>query len=1195
MLRIALLLTSLLACSLLGAQNKVLMPLGHREEIDKVILSPNGRYAVSADWNKCILWEVASGFSIAQYERTHTNGSDICFSKTGDRLMICSGKNLKIFHTSTGEAWKSYQVASLVAAYFLDSANTVLIVTNDKLMQADVAAGKILKQVDIGYHPLMAFNRLVLSRDSRFLFMVGKDQLTALNIQTGAGTQYRNDCIQGNRYPIFAENGKDLVAIGCNLGQTFLFDRETGSQVNQLDLPFNEQISENGDTILTSFEESGYYNYGAENIEFVSGNRLMVHKRDSIELWDLNTAKKIASIPGAYSKEHFSADSNRLVFVNTKGYGIYNGATGLMEREGKFNEPYYYTNYVGEFGKLYSYNASNDLLLGSDTSRLVPVLVNLQSNTVKRFDTPGISDLNDVLLLSGGGGPQLYCGYENFCVGWDLGNGRSNFTITHDADYGKYSSKSALGSKVEASSSGKWLITSFNDFFNIFNFNTVSTCEFFRLNDHQKTGELKLTDAYSVSANDKVLYQIYEKNTKVIGILDLNTNKKKIISRDSLRAKVIAISSNGRYSAFLRDGHVHVYDAVTEGLKRGDAYQNWREEIDKIIFSPDGKTFVLLGFETIEIPVYSAVSGKLLITVKPSTESEQGRMYEWAAFRDNHTLMAKMSGYMYLFDIQKGGNKVFDFSNTPLQQRHVPGDFWALTDIGDTLVYCRLNLRDSVDILRRVAVPSRNISILGTDVISNNGKGATWFRLTTADTLKFMAEVYNIDARNSMFLTRPWYRSDKGASEQLRFLQREQLLSFEQLDLEFNRPDKVLQAIGSKDTAAIHSYKRAYYKRLQRLGIDTARFSNSYSIPVCSVAMERDAGFETSKDSLRILIHAADSVTDLSRLNAWVNDVPIHVARGLSITPGKQIDTSVNLRLSNGDNRIEVSVTNVSGIESYRQQLFVHCTPARPAPRFYFIGIGIDKFKDTTHNLSWSVKDIHDLATTLQAKFANIEVDTLFNSEVTKENILRLKQKLLKLDVDDRVILSYSGHGLLSSDLDYYLSTWNVDFEHPEKNGLAYDDLESLLDGIAPRQKLVLIDACHSGEIDKAEVARIDAAKPKMDSTGVVGRTSIRITPSRKLGMVSSFELMQNLFVNVSRGTGATVIAAAGALQFAQERGDLRNGVFTFSILDAFRKNNTLTISQLKKLVEESVSRLTNGLQQPTSRSGTHLHDWKVW
>jgi hypothetical protein len=264
-------------------------------------------------------------------------------------------------------------------------------------------------------------------------------------------------------------------------------------------------------------------------------------------------------------------------------------------------------------------------------------------------------------------------------------------------------------------------------------------------------------------------------------------------------------------------------------------------------------------------------------------------------------------------------------------------------------------------------------------------------------------------------------------------------------------------------------------------------------------------------------------------------------------------------------------------------------------PKLHFLGIGINQFSNSEYNLSWSVKDIRDLAIKLKSKYPNIIIDTLFDKNVTKENILALKQKLLLLNEDDKVIVSYSGHGVLSKDFDYFLSTYSIDFTKPEENGFAYEDLENLLDNIKPRQKLMLIDACHSGEVDKEELDRVEASKKVLDNSGIVHKSSIKVVKKKNLGMANSFELMQSLFVNVGKGTGATIISAAGGMQYAQERGDLKNGVFTYSIIEAMNNNSTLKVSELKKMVGERVIQLTNGLQKPTSRNETNNYDWVIW
>jgi len=60
------------------------------------------------------------------------------------------------------------------------------------------------------------------------------------------------------------------------------------------------------------------------------------------------------------------------------------------------------------------------------------------------------------------------------------------------------------------------------------------------------------------------------------------------------------------------------------------------------------------------------------------------------------------------------------------------------------------------------------------------------------------------------------------------------------------------------------------------------------------------------------------------------------------------------------------------------------------------------------------------------------------------------------------------------------------------------------------------------------------------------------------------------------------------------ERGDLKNGVFTYSILEAMNKYPSIKISELRRIVGERVEKLTNGLQKPTSRNETITSDWTL-
>ncbi|MCW5907574.1 MAG: caspase family protein [Chitinophagales bacterium] len=450
-----------------------------------------------------------------------------------------------------------------------------------------------------------------------------------------------------------------------------------------------------------------------------------------------------------------------------------------------------------------------------------------------------------------------------------------------------------------------------------------------------------------------------------------------------------------------------------------------------------------------------------------------------------------------------------------------------------------------------------------------------------------------------------YYRTSPNAAKSLFYIQNDKTVGFDQLDAKYNRPDKVLQALGKitgeYDTVLINSYYKAWQKRIKKMGIDTMLFTNSITIPVCDFINRDKVAYNQTTNSVTLQISAHDSSSLLGRFNLWVNEVPVFGKRGVDLRNRKvlKFDTTLTVTLNNGENRIEASVTDANGVESYKVPLMVNYTNAKPKPaQVYFIGIGVNNFTQLQYNLKYSVKDVNDLADAIKQKYGKAaNITTLTNEKVTVENVTALKEVLMKTSVDDKVIISFSGHGLFSKEYDYYLSTHNTDFVHPEKNGLAYEVLEALLDDIPARHKLLLIDACHSGEIDKDEKIYIKAVEESITASanGLSKGAAIQNIQPPVIGFKSSLELMKEVFSDVSKGSGTFVISAAGGNEYAYEQNNLRNGVFTFSILEWMKAQKTSTVLDMKNYVSQRVEELTGGLQKPTSRAELTNVNWTIW
>ena len=471
-----------------------------------------------------------------------------------------------------------------------------------------------------------------------------------------------------------------------------------------------------------------------------------------------------------------------------------------------------------------------------------------------------------------------------------------------------------------------------------------------------------------------------------------------------------------------------------------------------------------------------------------------------------------------------------------------------------------------------------------------------------------------IQLENNNYLVKlpnsPYYMCSKDASKMLHYVTPSlTIIGFEQLDPVYNRPDIVLDSIGKyfggADQELVANYRQSWEKRIDRLGLDKEKLGKGeIAVPNAEIVGADAIAYENKNGILDIKVAANDPKYPLRRFNVYVNEVPLFGSAGISIAHlKKQVwDTTVSVPLSIGENKIQVSVMNELGLENFKYPSYVNYTPSEPiVAKTYYIGIGVNEFKESSHNLKYCVKDVTDLSTSFGEP--NTEIKLFTNSQVTKENILALKDYLSKTTVNDKVIISCSSHGLLDDSLNFYLAMHDVDFNNPKERGLKYEALENLLDGIPARQKLLLLDACNSGENDKMEVFKNELANNhnNMDSTQILAARGVII--KLKDENKSNFKKMNELFVNVRNNTGSVIISAAGGQESALEAitvegKSIENGAFSYCVLEYLQNNSNnpeeLTVNKLKNYVEKRVEEITNGKQQPTSRQETMEIDWRL-
>jgi len=163
-----------------------------------------------------------------------------------------------------------------------------------------------------------------------------------------------------------------------------------------------------------------------------------------------------------------------------------------------------------------------------------------------------------------------------------------------------------------------------------------------------------------------------------------------------------------------------------------------------------------------------------------------------------------------------------------------------------------------------------------------------------------------------------------------------------------------------------------------------------------------------------------------------------------------------------------------------------------------------------------------------------------------------------------------------------------------------YNEIEKLLDGIASLKKILFMDTCHSGEVDKDDIA-INEEENQEEGEILFRAAGVGVKRKNAAGLGVTAELVKELFSDVRRGTGATVISSAGGMEFAMEGSDWNNGLFTYCMLDALKNNNADTnkdgktmLSELQLYLQTRVSKISKGKQVPTSRIENLSLDFQI-
>jgi hypothetical protein len=681
------------------------------------------------------------------------------------------------------------------------------------------------------------------------------------------------------------------------------------------------------------------------------------------------------------------------------------------------------------------------------------------------------------------------------------------------------------------------------------------------------------------------------------------------------------ISDDDKFLIFAMDDQYHIYSiqtGVKEATIEKKELSGKNSTLSAMSFDPETHSIMghmvtssRAGFAKLQLANYNYQSGKTTYLREPVEYDMSDEIQQYVSRQDIKVTALSNSHRFYAYS-EDHYLKVIDLENDQLlfNSRRDDIDHLLFDDAEKSLILAdengyieKLSLTKQRIVSHYKAIDAK-ISTLKTIgnhlIVLGDNEVISLYDLSTDELIVSIAP-RGADDFMIMNAEGYYYATKNAAQLGVAFRKGYQIYPFEQFDLQFNRPDKTFQNLvdrGITDPQLLEAYTQAYLKRVQQIGVVA---TNDIEAPQLTINKSL-IPINTDKSELDIAYQATGE--HIESIHVWVNNVPI---LGRTGKPFKQPQGHFAVKLSNGRNKIQVAVRNRSGIDSLRETFEIFATTS-VQPTTHLVLLGASEYEQSSRNLDFAVKDVGDV----KSLFAddNTLVHMLTNNDVTRENVIDLKQKLLNSNVDDRVIVFYAGHGMLTENFDYYLGTYDVDFESPADNGLSYKTLEFLFDGIPARDRLMMIDACHSGEADKASIEMVAS----LDTSGALSVNSLSgargldfdddetPTPTPRLGLQSSFNLSKQLFSDIRKDTGVTVISASGSAEFAWEDGELNNGVFTYSLLKGLGQgladlddDGQIKISELQSYVRTNVVELTNGLQQPTFRTENIDNDWTVY
>ncbi len=334
--------------------------------------------------------------------------------------------------------------------------------------------------------------------------------------------------------------------------------------------------------------------------------------------------------------------------------------------------------------------------------------------------------------------------------------------------------------------------------------------------------------------------------------------------------------------------------------------------------------------------------------------------------------------------------------------------------------------------------------------------------------------------------------------------------------------------------------------------------------PSAALLAPRDGQlFAFGSEPLEVVVDVV--ATDLSRIEnvaILLNDRQLPPDQLLDWTVLEHRDTKMRVRcrvrVLPGRNTIEAVAFNASRVRSDRAHAEITVeTDQRVNPSLYVLAVGSDKYAPDYPDLEFAGVDAEALADELARQeggmYSRVYARALTGKDVSRENIFHALEEFGAMKPEDVLVLFFSGHGVRERDkkgrTQYFYLPSGTTRSTVATRGLAWEDFSNEIKHVKAGRIILLLDACHSGDIGNG------ASNEKVASS-LAGQIGVVFTSSS--GNEYSYE-------DRSWGHGAFTRALLDGLRGAAD----------------FTADKTVDWSELQLYVGTAVRKMTRGGQNP--------------